>query len=303
MLIDAARKQYASIAMEASLLFFVVSDLGNIDPMYQYSLNYFIELFSQSIKNSEKSDELSQRLDNLKHYFRLMLFNNISRSLFEKHRLLFSVLIALRMLRVDEELLRFLLTGGTDVGGRILDMPKVPWLTQKMWAELNRLSSFTGFENICFMFNEPTNFTLLENIVTSSKPLDERLPGVLNVMPTFEKLLLYRCLRPDKMIPAFQSLVEETLGAEFTRSLPFDLSKIFPDSNAITPLIFLLSPGSDPFVSLNSFSQEKKKEMFSISLGQGQGPIAERLISENSQKGGWVVLQNCHLATSWMGTL
>jgi len=93
-------------------------------------------------------------------------------------------------------------------------------------------------------------------------------------MDTFGKLLAYRCLRPDKMIPAFQALVEETLGPEFIRSLPFDLSKIYPDSNAITPLIFLLSPGSDPFVSLNSFSQEKKKEMFSISLGQGQGPLA-----------------------------
>lgn len=102
--------------------------------MYQYSLNYFIDLFSQSIRNSEKSDDLNERLKNLRDYFRLMLFNNISRSLFEKHRLLFSVLITLRMLKVNDEKLRFLLTGGTDVGGRLLDMPKLPWLTQKMWA-------------------------------------------------------------------------------------------------------------------------------------------------------------------------
>ena len=203
-----------------------------------------------------------------------MLFNNISRSLFEKHRLLFSVLITVRMLKVDQELLRFLLTGGTEVGGKLLDMPKLPWLTAKMWAELNRLSNYPGYDHICFMFNEPSAITLLENIVRSAKPLDERLPGTLNSMDTFGKLLAYRCLRPDKMIPAFQALVEETLGPEFIRSLPFDLSKIYPDSNAITPLIFLLSPGSDPFVSLNSFSQEKKKEMFSISLGQGQGPLA-----------------------------
>lgn len=50
--IDEARFSYQSVSKEAACLFFVVSDLGNIDPMYQYSLTYYIDLFTQAISNS-----------------------------------------------------------------------------------------------------------------------------------------------------------------------------------------------------------------------------------------------------------
>jgi dynein heavy chain, axonemal len=50
--IDESRQKYQPVSTQASCLFFCISDLGNLDPMYQYSLNYYIDLFTQGILNA-----------------------------------------------------------------------------------------------------------------------------------------------------------------------------------------------------------------------------------------------------------
>lgn len=57
---------------------------------------------------------------------------------------------------------------------------------------------------------------------------------------------------------------------------------------------------------LLKFGEEKGlsgQALLSISLGQGQGPIAASMIKNAQEKGTWVVLQNCHLAVSWLASL
>lgn len=57
--------------------------------------------------------------------------------------------------------------------------------------------------------------------------------------------------------------------------------------------MFVLSAGSDPFGAFQRFAAEMgyKDKILAISLGQGQGPVAAKLIEQGTANGHWVFLQ------------
>ena len=63
--INESRSSYIPIAIRGTVLYFVVADLAQIDPMYQFSLAYFKRLFLTGIEKSTEASELEQRIDNL----------------------------------------------------------------------------------------------------------------------------------------------------------------------------------------------------------------------------------------------
>lgn len=59
---------YRPCAKRASILFFVLTDMANIDPMYQFSLDSYINIFLMSIEKSKKTEVLEDRIANLNDY-------------------------------------------------------------------------------------------------------------------------------------------------------------------------------------------------------------------------------------------
>ncbi|KAK4872624.1 hypothetical protein RN001_014653 [Aquatica leii] len=290
--ISIAREKYRCVATRGSVIYFVVAQLAEIDPMYQFSLKYFNQVFCNVIQISEKDDHLPNRLVILNREITISMYTNVSRGLFERHKLVFSFMMCVAILlqqgEISDSQYNYLLRGAVGAKPPAEKKPDVMLLSDTMWVSSNFLAStFESFKR------------LPEELVP--KPSKSNTDWNTH-LDDFEKLMLLKTLREEKVVFAITEYVRIKLGQKFVESPAIGLQVLYQDISNSIPLVFVLSSGSDPFGAFHRFATDMgfRERIQSISLGQGQGPVAEKMIENGKQRGDWIFLQNCHLATSWM---
>uniref|UniRef100_T1J5R6 Uncharacterized protein n=1 Tax=Strigamia maritima TaxID=126957 RepID=T1J5R6_STRMM len=181
---------------------------------------------------------------------------------------------------------RFLLAGGNPAS--LTPNPSPDWISERSWIEILSLTGLSTFANMTSFFLD--NSETFKIIFDATEPQMEPLPEPWETkLSRFQKILILRAIRPDKVTNAFQDYVAANLGQRFIEPQTNDLNSIYKDASPVVPLVFILSSGTDPGGELIKFAEKMKfgKKMNAISLGQGQGPRAEILMRTAMESGLW----------------
>lgn len=190
--------------------------------------------------------------------------------------------------------------------------PLKEWLPDQSWFSMQKLIELEGFENFAVnverdapqRFRDWYNELAPENV---KLPLDWKK---LETMPV-EKLLVLRCMRPDRITSAMDNFIRDTMpnGEKYvdmdsTSSFAQILNSSLQDSSPSTPIFFILSPGADPVKDVELMGKkngfEPNKNLWNVALGQGQDVVAMQKLETAHKEGHWVMLQNIHLMPKWL---
>jgi dynein heavy chain len=317
--INVAREVYRIVATEASLLYFVMLKLCQVDHMYQYSLDSFQMFFLKSLQIAPQDVLKPQRVLNLQSTLRWTIFKWVVRGLFAKHRLTFLTQLTLSLMQgglagedcgFTPEGLNFLLLGPKVSD----DKSPISWVTDTMWANVLSLSQLEGYERLPADMEENSSrfFEWFQNF----SPETEKLPGEWREFDKtpFKKILMVRVLRPDRITASLTSFIKDLIpdGKSYCEC-DSELSSFqiveqsFQDSTPLIPLYFILSPGADVVADVDKLASKlgkvKGDDYHNISLGQGQDVVAQERLEVGNRQGHWIFLNNVHLMPRWLPIL
>ncbi|CAM6084343.1 unnamed protein product [Calypogeia fissa] len=309
--IETLRSRYFPAAKRGAILFFVLSCLSAINNMYEYSLGSFMEVFTISLDTSPKALSLDGRLKNIIEALTYDIYNYACTGLFEKHKLMLSFQLTIKILEGEKELnhaqLDFFLKGNLSLEKAERLNPYPEWLPEQGWQDMMRMLDLgKEFAELVEHFADGEGIwrKWYDEERPEEKPLPGGFSGKLNI---FEQLLILRCFRIDRITVGITRYVMDKMSEKYVTPPVLDYRTVHRQSSAMSPIVFILSPGADPAFDVFNLGEaigfKPGIKLKYMSLGQGMGPKAAEAIEVGSSRGLWVMLQNCHLLPSWLKTL
>ncbi|XP_068243599.1 uncharacterized protein [Palaemon carinicauda] len=310
-------QQYEKVSRPAANLYMTLTSLSTLSTMYQYSLSWYISLYTSVIANTGKSSVLDRRLSLLQEALVVQVHSSVVMGLASSHRLIFTFLITLHALRVsgklkDQEELMLQKVAANSTSNAPLPPTSLHLDLVNAWPALYHLQMLDVFRGLSDSLENDEEMWL--NFLKVSTPEISILPQQWQHLELVPWLILVAILRPDKVTWCVKLIIEEVLSEEFSSPPPADLNRLIkspvliktgartpPIARPPDPLLFVTSPGVDALEEVMLLaSKNPEVPVKNVSLGQGQSSVAEEAVRLGVKEGGWIVLENLHHALGWL---
>lgn len=298
--VEAITRQYIKIAQACSAVFAVLEQLNHLNHFYQFSLQYFIDIFEKVLHqnpNLKIVKDHTARGDVILRDLFITTYQRASLSLLQKDRITLAMLLAQASpYEMDKSLIDCVLN--PTIQGS--DAASDDTLRERAKAQALRIPALKSYiPNISpSEWDRFYNEELGENFVPrawddGTSLLDQQL----------RSLLLVKVFRLDRFVPAAEKYVQAVFGKDFfvtTEDLRQIVSQVMPTS----PIALTSTPGFDASYKVENLVEKTKAQCFYIAMGSNEGVAsADKAISNAAATGSWVLIKNVHLAPQWVQSL
>uniref|UniRef100_A0A8C8VX39 Dynein heavy chain domain-containing protein 1 n=1 Tax=Peromyscus maniculatus bairdii TaxID=230844 RepID=A0A8C8VX39_PERMB len=315
---------YRQVACHGMAVIKALSPLENLLPFFFMNLEKWLAVTRRALDSMKPHDsyhgeDLASHMLQLKIHLTRQLLSSTLAALGLTQAPLVGALGALALLQVTKKtpkLERLALWPGLSASpnrGHNTQIPGVvrpAWLGLRAWQEcgaLELLSPFTGLRaSLAGHSIVWQDYLSLSSTVLGPAPGPNSEP-----LSLFQKLILWRVLRPDCLAGVLADLTTSLLG----RPLDEDLgapTMIFEHSQATQPILIVLPPPGHPTATLHPVTVIRKlaanhdkvtqKHLHVIALGSEDWDPVSTIVNTLRQamlQGHWLVLDNCHLMPHW----
>ncbi|XP_055542595.1 dynein axonemal heavy chain 2-like [Wyeomyia smithii] len=303
--LEKSRETYSPCATRASLLFDVIDSMKRVNSFYWFSLDWYFSLFLQSLEKSSRSQNVEERKKRINDFHTYNVYKNVCYALKQSDQRIFGFSLCSSLLYANEELnireYNFLLYGAGKVDRlEQAENPSPEWISQVQWDNITEIDKIPGFRGIIQSFEEANDDW--KSWYMEVYPESEKLPAAWERNLTkFQKYLLVRSLRYDRLDACLSDSVRRNLGAKFAESINVNLKDILSQSTAVTPILLVSSANRNLWNEVQALAETENEGKVHF-LSANTVPIAA--IIENLktcvEKNQWLFIQDSHKSKSIM---
>ncbi|KAI8852562.1 dynein heavy chain and region D6 of dynein motor-domain-containing protein [Chytridium lagenaria] len=310
--VESVTATYTPLAQACSSIFFCLEQLSLLHHFYQFSLDFFLDIFQYLLHDNPNLVGVTDYTERLKrifeHLFRLT-YSRAARSLLHEDQLVFALQMAQIKSRVsstglnDEEF--DLLISAEDLRDRGMDAELVSIFGEEVCKRVQYLAAQSNFSTLISKIKENVEvWRLFWNDETPELNVPKFWEDDLsNLNVALRKIVLIKAFRPDRLLPSTVLLAETALQTPTSAELDLK-ALVLTEIKSSTPLAFCSVPGYDASKMVEDFASNSSQKIVGVAMGSAEGfTLAETAISTGVKTGTWVLLKNVHLSPQWLSQL